>query len=152
MFYDENLENVGFAKDLLFETIVPKMLQDKTLSSDRVETLKALMNNFNQFTEIHTDYLGITLRDMDDNFFNDFIAFMRKLDRAGKTINKYISILQFISEWAVAHKMAKEVLLTRRFRVDAPKNETNRYPPLTSEEKIKTFNYFRETRPEYYLF
>jgi len=90
---------------------------------------------------------------MDENFLKTFRRWCKDEDKmSGKSINKFLGGIQFGSEWLKRGQYIPSAYPPLHLRVDALKNETERFPPLTHEEKQAAYSYFRDKDPGFHLF
>lgn len=140
------------AHKTLHEWVQVASLNERDFSADMRSNLTALTNILTQFVETYPHYRRIIVPELNDDFFEDLIQFFKESGRAGKTINKYLLTITTLSTWLHRKKIIPASISTEHLRVKQPKNETGRFPPLTEEEKVLAFSYFRERDPAYYLF
>jgi len=104
----------------------------------RVRTLKkyrTLMQHLKEFQKANQFELSFTNINM--KFFELFTSFlMKNLNHTNNTIGKYISTLKSFLNWAVEHKMCKNIEY-RKFKVYQEKSDIT---ALTEEELFSIYN------------
>jgi integrase len=131
---------------------IEKFRNEGEISKDRREMFQSLAFNLEEFGDRNTIYHDLMPEQLNEAFIKEFRTYLKEKGLAGKTINKYLSGIQLLTELLKRKSMLVSSIETKHNRVKAPKNESGRFPPLTGEEKLRAFNYFRENRPEFYLF
>jgi integrase len=129
-----------------------KNSKDDAISEDRASCLQETAGIFNVFYKAHDNFSSLRITALNEDFIKFFVKWCKQEKKAGKTINKYLSTIQYATEWLKKKKHIAESFDTVSFRVAQPKNETGRFPPLTHEEKVRAFDYFQVKDPNYYLF
>ncbi len=126
--------------------------KDEDLSEDRLSCLNDTAQTFTKFFIAHETFVKTKISSLSEVLIKLFIKWCKENERAGKTINKYLSTLQFATEWLKRKKHIPDSFDTAPYRVAQPKNETGRFPPLTHEEKLAAFSYFNKKDRNYLLF
>lgn len=131
----------------LFET-------DQDNSKDSIASMREFRRKLDEFQKEHPLYSGCTPNEVNDILLKEFIKYCKETKRATKTINKYLYAVQKLFEWMKSKGYSDKEYTTKHLRVDEIKNETERFPPLTHEQKELVFNYYRnwEHNRYYYLF
>ncbi|HTM67310.1 MAG TPA: tyrosine-type recombinase/integrase [Flavipsychrobacter sp.] len=124
----------------------------KDLSESSRKNISYFLYSYNQFLKENPAFSALTINDIDGNFIKHFKEFLQRSGKASKTINSYLWAIQLITESLVKLHQLEQKFDTTSYRVKLIKNETDRYRPLTHEEKTKVFEYSREHLPYYYLY
>ena len=154
-YHDEVVQNVNnFDRHTAVADVVLHVSNYAEISDDRKQALKDTSANFAAFINTTPIFSELEIEHIDDKILKLFIAWCKiePQKRAGKTINKYLASLQFVSEWLHREKLITTTFSTKHLRVSAPNNETGKYPPLTHAEKTAVFEYYKKANPNYYLY
>lgn len=154
--YHEDL--IGKNSNFDYQSNIPQALNfirdsnDEDISEDRKNGIRETAGILLKFFEENKVFSTLKITALDDQFLKLFIKWCKSNEKSGKTINKYLSILQFATEWLHRKKYIDQSFSTVPLRVAQPKNETGRFPPLTHEEKQAAFSYFKNKDKGYHLY
>jgi len=125
---------------------------DEELEEERRSNISAFKTRWLKFGEENPQYKGLYLDEVDVSIAKSYVKVLKRQKLAGKTVNNHIWSLEKISDYALMQGYKGLPIVLTNFRIDHPRNESGRYPPLTFSEKEAAFNYFRKHNPHYYLF
>lgn len=125
---------------------------DEDISEDRKRSISETMTALNEFYKAHSALSGIRVDQISEEIIKIFRKWCKSEKKTGKTINKYLSIIHFCTNWLYRKKMIPQAIDTKELRVAAPKNESGRFPPLTDAEKQRAFSYWRRKDPHFHHF
>lgn len=128
------------------------MKEDGDISDDRKETISNFIFNLKKFFISHPAFEDIRPAELTQDFNKLFLSYLQEKELAGKTINKYLGLISYTTEWLKIKGALHETIITKHLRVAAPKNETGKFPPLTNQEKLRAFEYYRLNYPHMHLF
>jgi integrase len=137
--------NASLVEVLAMAAARPVGKKDGQIAPSRKSSYLALATKLEQFYVEHPAFNNTHPLDLDDRFIIAYRGYLQAEDFTGKTINKHLWTIGAIME-ECGIKMDIEA-----YRVKQIKNETNKYPPLTHEEKEIAFAYWKEVNPGYYL-
>lgn len=154
LFISEDDVSINSSTNIPSALLVVKNFEDDKISEDRKESLGQTAKILELFLKEKSYRAMATLNisQLSDKFLELFVKYCKAEGKAGKTINKYLSVIQFATEYLSRKKAIEKPFSTAHLRVAQPKNESGRFPPLTHEEKLKVFEYFKQKDPNYRLY
>lgn len=130
-----------------------KMHADQELGTELRNSVSGFYKSFQQFEELNPIYKNLEFDDISPDIVKRYIKMMSTVqDLAGKTINKYLWSFEKVASYARNQNGTTIEFSAKDYRVKQIKNETERFPPLTYEEKERAFSFFREKNKHVYLF
>lgn len=125
---------------------------DQTIPESTRKSIGYVISAIGRFYEQHPVFTGSMPDGIGNKFAANFVRTLKDEGKAGKTINAYLGTLDYVQRWMKKEGVISKPFALEEYRVKQVKNETERYRPLTQEQKELMFEYFREKRPDFFLY
>lgn len=151
--YHEQAKGLKIKKDYTLEEAIVGAQQIENLPKGRKMAYSALATIIDKYHTNNLFFRNIVIQAIDDKYLKDFVRYMKLKELAGKTINRHLWSIQAISEWLMREKLLEKKIETTYYHVAAPKNQTEKFRPLTEAEMKQVVTYYKKwDQNNYYLF
>lgn len=134
-------------------TVLKRNKRSEPIPETTLRTLKNYIGNFESFVAVNPEYKGLTPNGLNTDILEDFSwHLVDNKGLKGKSINSYLWAAKIAHDYLHSMSIAADKLDISSIRLKHRKNESEKYRPLTSEEKTKIFEYFKEHKVQFLIF